>query len=52
MALAWDLKDDNITSVIIGASKPSQVLDNVNALKNTKFSSEELKRIDDICNRQ
>lgn len=52
MALAWDLKDDNITSVIIGASKPSQVLDNVKALKNTKFSSEELKRIDDICNRQ
>lgn len=51
MALAWDLKDDNITSVIIGASKPSQVLDNVKALKNTKFSSEELKRIDDICNR-
>lgn len=52
MALAWDLKDDNITSVIIGASKPCQVLDNVKALKNTKFSSEELKRIDDICNRQ
>lgn len=52
MALAWDLKDDDITSVIIGASKPSQVLDNVKALKNTKFSSEELKRIDDICNRQ
>lgn len=51
MALAWDLKDDDITSVIIGASKPSQVLDNVKALKNTKFSSEELKRIDDICNR-
>lgn len=52
MALAWDLKDDDITSVIIGASKPSQVLDNVKTLKNTKFSSEELKRIDDICNRQ
>lgn len=52
MALAWDLKDNDITSVIIGASKPSQVLDNVKALKNTKFSSEELKRIDDICNRQ
>lgn len=52
MALAWDLKDDDITSVIIGASKPSQVLDNVKALKNTKFSSEELKKIDDICNRQ
>lgn len=51
MALAWDLKDNDITSVIIGASKPSQVLDNVKALKNTKFSSEELKRIDDICNR-
>ena len=46
MALAWDLKDDAITSVLIGASKPSQILDNINALKNTKFSEEELKEID------
>ncbi len=46
MALAWDLKDDYITSVIIGASKPSQILDNVKAIENTSFTEEELKEID------
>ena len=46
MALAWDLKDDYITSVIIGASKPSQILDNVKAIENTTFTEDELKEID------
>ncbi len=49
MALAWDLKDDAITSVLIGASKPEQILDNIGALKNTSFTEEELKKIDAIC---
>ncbi len=48
MALAWLLKDDYITSVIIGASKPSQILDNIKAIDNTSFSDEEIKKIDDI----
>ena len=49
MALAWDLKDDYITSVLIGASKPSQILDNIKAIENTVFSQEELNAIDEIC---
>ncbi len=48
MALAWVLKDDHITSVLIGASKPSQILDNIGALNNTSFSEEELREIDSI----
>ena len=46
MALAWILKDGVVTSVLIGASKTSQILDNIAALKNTKFTDEELKIID------
>ena len=48
MALAWVLKDGVVTSVLIGASKPSQILDNIKAINNTAFSAEELKRIDEI----
>ena len=48
LALAWVLKDPRITSVIIGASKPSQVTDAVGSLKNYQFSQEELTRIDGI----
>ena len=48
MALSWVLKDDVITSVLIGASKPSQVLDNIASVENTSFSEEELKKIDEI----
>lgn len=46
MALAWLLKDDVITSVLAGASKPSQILDNIKAIENTSFSKEELDAID------
>ena len=46
MALAWILKDDEVTSVLVGASKPSQILDNIKAIENTKFTAEELKEID------
>jgi L-glyceraldehyde 3-phosphate reductase len=49
MALAWDLSHPEVTSVLIGASKASQILDNVKALQNTSFSAEELKQIDDIA---
>jgi L-glyceraldehyde 3-phosphate reductase len=48
MALAWILKDERITSVIIGASKPEQVLDSVQCLRNTKFTKEELDSIETI----
>ena len=48
MALAWVLKDGIVTSVLIGASKAEQVLDNIAAIKNTKFSDEELKKLDKI----
>ena len=47
-ALAWVLKDGVVTSVLIGASKPSQILDNIKAINNTAFSAEELKKIDEI----
>ncbi|SHI22471.1 L-glyceraldehyde 3-phosphate reductase [Butyrivibrio fibrisolvens DSM 3071] len=46
MALAWCLKDDSITSVIIGASKTSQILDNIKAAEKTSFTKEELEAID------
>jgi L-glyceraldehyde 3-phosphate reductase len=49
MALAWILKDGYVTSVLIGASKPAQILDNIKAINNTEFSAQELKEIDDIC---
>ena len=51
MALAWILKDEHVCSVLIGASRPQQILDNIKALDNTKFSEEELREIDAICGR-
>lgn len=48
MALAWILKDDGVTSVLIGASKPEQILDNIKAIENTNFTKEELAEIDGI----
>ena len=50
MALAWVLKDGVVTSVLIGASKPSQILDNIKAINNTSFSAEELEKINKVCN--
>ncbi len=46
MALAWILKDGYVTSVLIGASKPSQILDNIKAIENINFTDEELREID------
>ena len=46
MALAWILRDGAVTSVLIGASRPAQILDNVKAIQNTSFTAEELQEID------
>ncbi len=46
MALAWLLHDGAITSVLVGASKPSQILDNIKAIENTEFTADELSEID------
>ena len=48
MALAWNLKDDLVTSVIIGASSVAQIDDNLEAIKNTRFTAEELNIIDSL----
>jgi len=50
MALAWVLRGGRVTSVLIGASKVSQIEENVAVLKNLDFSAEELARIEDILN--
>jgi hypothetical protein len=48
MALAWLLKDETITSVLVGASKAEQLLTNIRAINSPGFSAEELKLIDEI----
>ena len=48
MALSWILKDGDITSVLIGASKPSQILDNIGIVHATSFSDEERRKIEEI----
>ena len=48
MALAWVLKDEMVTSVIIGASSVAQLADNLKAIENTKFTAEELETIQRI----
>lgn len=48
MALKWVLKDDMVTSVLIGASKPEQILDNIKVSENIGFTEEELKKIDTL----
>ena len=46
MALAWVLRDEQVCSVIVGASSVEQLADNLKALANTRFTDEELKEID------
>ena len=48
MALAWVLRGGRVTSALIGASRVSQIEENVAALNNLSFSEEELNRIEDI----
>jgi L-glyceraldehyde 3-phosphate reductase len=50
MALAWVLRGGKITSALIGASKVSQIEENIAALNNLVFSEEELKLIDEVLN--
>lgn len=50
MALAWVLREQKITSALIGASKVSQIEENVVALSRLEFSEQELKMIDEILN--
>ena len=48
MAVAWVLRDPRVTSALVGTSKVSQIDDNVAALKNLKFSADELRQIDGV----
>ena len=48
MALGWLLSHKEVTSVLIGASRPSQILDNIKAIECAPFSTEELDLIDNI----
>ncbi|MBX0289499.1 L-glyceraldehyde 3-phosphate reductase [Hymenobacter sp. HSC-4F20] len=48
MALSWILRDERVTSVLIGASKPDQLSDSLRCLDNLQFSAEELARIEDV----
>ena len=48
MALKWVLKDDVVTSVLIGASKPQQILDNIKVIESAGFTDEEIRLIDEI----
>ena len=51
MSLSWILKDNEVTSVLIGASKASQIRENVKIIGHTDFTAEELKRIELACGR-
>jgi L-glyceraldehyde 3-phosphate reductase len=48
MALSWLLRDNRITSVLVGASRPEQLADSLACLTNTTFSPDELTQIDVI----
>lgn len=48
MALAWVLREGRVTSALIGASRPSQIDENVKALDNLEFTAEELQNIENI----
>ena len=49
MALAWVLRREEVTSVLVGASKPSQILDNLGAMNSAPFTEEELAAIEKIA---
>ena len=49
MALSWILKDDKVCSVLIGASRPEQIVENLSIVENTVFTEEEIRTIDRIC---
>ena len=49
MALSWILRDGDITSVLIGASRPQQILDNLKIVDAPAFTTEELEEIEAVC---
>ena len=49
MALSWVLRDGDVTSVLIGASRPEQIVENIKIIDRTEFSKEELEAIEEIC---
>ena len=49
-SLKWVLAKEGIVSVLIGASKPEQIIDNIKASQGAYFTAEELELIDGICN--
>lgn len=49
MALSWVMRDGIVSSVLVGASKPEQILDNIKSAKMTHFGADELELIDNIC---
>ncbi len=51
MALSWVLKDDDVCSVLIGASKPQQITENIPAAQSAGFTQEEIAAIEEICGR-
>ncbi len=48
MALSWALRDDKVTSVLIGASNPEQITENIDFINNLTFTNDELKKIESI----
>ena len=50
MALRWELRDPVVTSALIGASRPEQILENLRAFDAPELSAEEIARIDAILN--
>lgn len=51
LAISWILRNKIVSSVIIGASKPSQIEENVRAIENLEFTEKELEDIDEILNK-
>ena len=49
MALSWVLKDDAVCSVLIGASKPEQIVENISVAQHASFTEQELAAIEEIC---
>jgi L-glyceraldehyde 3-phosphate reductase len=48
MALSWLLKDDRVTSVLIGASSSKQLIENLESLDKLEFDENEIRKIDDV----
>ena len=51
LALSWVLRDDKVTTVLIGASSPKQIQENIKFIDNLTFSTEELEKIEKILNK-